>query len=942
MKTKLTPILVLIIFCFNTLTLFSQENILTGVLKDDSEQPLPGVNITIKGTTIGTTTDFDGNYSIPCNIGDILVFNYVGFSKKEVTVTPEMFRMDTDSKIVEKISVVTIKSDAYENAIKNNQTKDSIIKNIENSDYIYNKKSAYLQHERIKDINLDTSKVKLTYFKPDIFFEVGYTNINGIQFVKNSNLPNIQNSYSQGASSTFLGAETGNIFSYGPKISTLEFDGSNYLYDNNGQLVSLGSGNGDTAKAYNNNLFNTSINTSHHVFFNISTETSLLGFNFTHKTLDNLYNFERNISNDFIIHFNNKPDNNKLSWDAFIKLNNNTDNQPNINGFQNNLLLNNWITPATFNNNEGYLLSNDLQRSFSPNSYNNPYWLLNNNKNSLINKNFVTSLKNKFDLNEIITFNSKLNYTNFKNTQNFGVVKNTIGFNDGYFSERFVNKNNLNAVLDFKYDKKEDFKLKVLSTINYNYEDLKYTLNQFSGFNTFSFNNPTNTSINNNTLNRNTVRLFNQVNYETEDNAINISFTNNSYISSIQNDKWFLPTLGFKIDFVDVFRIYDFNELSLSMHTSFDVNDTTLLYNNTSHNSLNINPNESLQYLAVNDLFINNTIKLEEKESYDISLASSFRLFDENFRLDLNYTNTTINNAIFPIIENNVFNLKNIANVLNRSFDAELNFYAYGSYHFRYNPKIMFSTYRTKVLDILNDSDRIPIAGFLSTSKNLIIGESAGVIVGSAYERDENNNIIIDDNGFPLVSNETKIIGDPTPKFNLGFSNHFRWKNVELDFVLDIQKGGDIWNGTQNVLNYFGTSQQSVNDRNITNYIFSGVDINGDKNTIPVDFYNTENDISENRFVRYGFEGVAEDAIEDGSFINLKSLNLSYHPIDNVKNKFIRDLKISIYGNNLYTWTKFKGASPYSSLYANASGNGLNFFNAPIISEVGFKINVKI
>lgn len=59
----------------------------TGTVYDDQNVPLPGASVLVKGTTTGTITDFDGNYSINANQGDILVFSYVGFNTQEVTVT---------------------------------------------------------------------------------------------------------------------------------------------------------------------------------------------------------------------------------------------------------------------------------------------------------------------------------------------------------------------------------------------------------------------------------------------------------------------------------------------------------------------------------------------------------------------------------------------------------------------------------------------------------------------------------------------------------------------------------------------------------------------------------------------------------------------------------------------------------------------------------------
>ena len=60
----------------------------TGTVSDGSDA-LPGVSIQVKGSTTGTETDFDGNYSINANSGDVLVFNYLGYKSEERTVGSE-------------------------------------------------------------------------------------------------------------------------------------------------------------------------------------------------------------------------------------------------------------------------------------------------------------------------------------------------------------------------------------------------------------------------------------------------------------------------------------------------------------------------------------------------------------------------------------------------------------------------------------------------------------------------------------------------------------------------------------------------------------------------------------------------------------------------------------------------------------------------------------
>ncbi len=65
---------------------FGQQVTITGSVADDSSLALPGATVIVEGTSNGVTTDFDGNYSITASVGDVLVFSYVGFETKTVTV----------------------------------------------------------------------------------------------------------------------------------------------------------------------------------------------------------------------------------------------------------------------------------------------------------------------------------------------------------------------------------------------------------------------------------------------------------------------------------------------------------------------------------------------------------------------------------------------------------------------------------------------------------------------------------------------------------------------------------------------------------------------------------------------------------------------------------------------------------------------------------------
>jgi len=85
MKTKFSGILTLLL-AFVVQISFAQVKTVSGNVSDDNGLPLLGATVVIKGTTTGVSTDFDGNYSITANVGDVLTFSYVGYTPQSQTV----------------------------------------------------------------------------------------------------------------------------------------------------------------------------------------------------------------------------------------------------------------------------------------------------------------------------------------------------------------------------------------------------------------------------------------------------------------------------------------------------------------------------------------------------------------------------------------------------------------------------------------------------------------------------------------------------------------------------------------------------------------------------------------------------------------------------------------------------------------------------------------
>lgn len=106
MKTKFNGILTLLL-AFVVQMSFAQQKTITGTVTD-SQGPLPGVSIVVKGGTTGTETDFDGKYSIKANTGATLVFRYLGYKvveKKVGNSTTINVKLEEDANVLEEVVV---------------------------------------------------------------------------------------------------------------------------------------------------------------------------------------------------------------------------------------------------------------------------------------------------------------------------------------------------------------------------------------------------------------------------------------------------------------------------------------------------------------------------------------------------------------------------------------------------------------------------------------------------------------------------------------------------------------------------------------------------------------------------------------------------------------------------------------------------------------------
>ncbi|KAB7531606.1 SusC/RagA family TonB-linked outer membrane protein [Flagellimonas olearia] len=110
MRTKLNGLLTLLL-AFVVHLSFAQDKTITGTVTDADGLPLPGVNIVVEGTTNGTQTDFDGNYSISASQGQTLLFTYIGQRATSRVVgagSVVNVQMEEDTQALEEVIVTAL------------------------------------------------------------------------------------------------------------------------------------------------------------------------------------------------------------------------------------------------------------------------------------------------------------------------------------------------------------------------------------------------------------------------------------------------------------------------------------------------------------------------------------------------------------------------------------------------------------------------------------------------------------------------------------------------------------------------------------------------------------------------------------------------------------------------------------------------------------------
>jgi TonB-linked SusC/RagA family outer membrane protein len=355
------------------------------------------------------------------------------------------------------------------------------------------------------------------------------------------------------------------------------------------------------------------------------------------------------------------------------------------------------------------------------------------------------------------------------------------------------------------------------------------------------------------------------------------------------------------------------------------------------------------------------------ENEYGIDLG----LFDQKVDFSATWYNKRANDVIVNTLPVNAsetgasFTVANGASLTNKGVEFALNARPVTLANFAWDLGVQFARNRGKVTSLLGaDNITYNNEGFTGAIGSSTLGFAPGVLRGSDFARCGNGAVVqdlngndvdvdayctannaprgalyLDSNGQPINDPTDRVIADPNPKYTMSYSTTVKLFNrITVGGLLDVRKGGDVWNGTRGILNYFGTSIESGQNRNRTDGTF-GVNYATDK--YPVVTGPGKGVVAFSNYAQWqqwyngeggGFGSTNANFVEDGSFAKLREISLGY----TLNAGFLRSLggftsaDIRLSGRNLKTWTKYRGLDPEANLGgAEYLTQGIDYFNNP-------------
>lgn len=346
----------------------------------------------------------------------------------------------------------------------------------------------------------------------------------------------------------------------------------------------------------------------------------------------------------------------------------------------------------------------------------------------------------------------------------------------------------------------------------------------------------------------------------------------------------------------------------------------------------------------------NPNLKPERTKSWEAGLEMQF--FKKRFGFDLSaYKTNTVNQVVnIPVSEatgvTQIF--KNVGKIENKGLEAIVNITPMMNDNFKWDVAFNWSMNRNKVLELDEGIENYQLGQFQGgISVNASIGQPYGTIQGTDYVYLNGERVVDSSTGKYLISpTNDNVIGNFTPDWNGGMNNKFSYKNLSFSFLVDIQKGGDVFSLDRWYGEGTGLYQNTVFTNDLGNpvrntladgggVILPGVFADGTPNDIRID-------TSTGTDGYFGYLGSANsDYVYDASYVKLREVTLGYSLPKKYLGEKIQDVYFGLTGSNLWIIHKnLPDADPESGL---SSGNLQGFQSGvlPTTRNIAFNLKVK-
>lgn len=338
---------------------------------------------------------------------------------------------------------------------------------------------------------------------------------------------------------------------------------------------------------------------------------------------------------------------------------------------------------------------------------------------------------------------------------------------------------------------------------------------------------------------------------------------------------------------------------------------------------------------------------LRPEQTAAIEVGADIRFFGDKLNLDISYYNAVTKDQIIslPIGISSGFTQQvvNGGKVRSKGLEVILGATPIATQNFKWNSTVNFSTNRSTVEDLPQDDGRLTLAfSRIYDSQNQTVfvqveeGGRIGDLYGTGYLKNENGDFILTDEGRYIPDNTLQKLGNSNPDFMVGFNNQFNYKNWDLGFLLDWRQGGIIVSRTRALGNVGGQLAETA-FRPEEGIVPQGV-VNTGTTENPVYVQNTTAVTAESYYRQFYDRNHEENNTYDASFLKLRQFSVGY-TFENLK--FLQQdasLRLSLIGRNLFAITENPHFDP-EQLAVQGQGfvSGIEDMSYATTRSIGFK-----